>query len=340
MTDELATLKTRCAEAERLLREDHLPPGIHPNATDCETCAFLAPRTEEERWHDFKVTSDGKTVRTWVDGVEQPIPAAAAKTETPGGGEVLTKRGGRQVDIDEACEHPYVQGPIERECHEALLTIGKRLGLEGCDGGATDEPCYFPRCLADGCDGGAEEHAPAATQSAPGGSMAGLDDESSCPTHGMAPRPECHGCYARCACPDCGGHDAGSCEHCPCALLPVAPPSPEAGREPQEGDVWRTKDDSTWVLDGGVGEYGYHGTWTHREGTRHTGWCPKGAFTDGTLTFVRPATPRTPPGEGTPAKCSTCGGCGREEGEWSQTQEPCSDCNGTGERTGQRGEGG
>lgn len=47
-------------------------------------------------------------------------------------------------------------GQFERECESALLQIGKRHGLKGCDGGGSDEPCYFPRCLADGCDGGCD----------------------------------------------------------------------------------------------------------------------------------------------------------------------------------------
>jgi len=27
-------------------------------------------------------------------------------------------------------------------------------GVKGCEGGAGDEPCFFPACLVAGCDGG------------------------------------------------------------------------------------------------------------------------------------------------------------------------------------------
>ncbi len=47
---------------------------------------------------------------------------------------------------------------------------------------------------------------------------------------------------------------------------------------------------------------------------------------------VAPPAAALPRGTREVAKCSTCGGCGREEGEWSPTQEPCSDCGGTGVR--------
>jgi len=65
---------------------------------------------------------------------------------------IPTERGG-PTPTGEAEEATTKMGPHALECHRALVAIGDRHGLKGCEGGGSDEPCYFPRCIADGCDG-------------------------------------------------------------------------------------------------------------------------------------------------------------------------------------------
>jgi hypothetical protein len=61
------------------------------------------------------------------------------------------KRHGSTLHVD----LPVVAESTLRERAElCLAALAKSEGLKGCDGGAGDEPCMFPRCIADGCDGG------------------------------------------------------------------------------------------------------------------------------------------------------------------------------------------
>jgi hypothetical protein len=55
-----------------------------------------------------------------------------------------------------ATQEPGSEGrpALEREALAALRVVAQRHGLKGCDGGASDEPCMFPSCIANGCDGG------------------------------------------------------------------------------------------------------------------------------------------------------------------------------------------
>lgn len=54
---------------------------------------------------------------------------------------------------------------VHAEALRVLNEVGEKAGLEGCEGGDSSEPCYFPRCLADGCNGGRDEDEPEASAS-------------------------------------------------------------------------------------------------------------------------------------------------------------------------------